>query len=439
MVEQVVFNREDVSNGEFGIPVGRPEFARGDRAWFLLVFAIFALVGFGVIFIRRGTTGRYFAALRGSETAAASIGINATRQRIILFALSSGIAGLGGGMLAMHDGTIYSTSYPVLLGAAWVVVVVTLGCRTIDGAVNAALGLVVFQWLLTDALQLPGSFPLVLFGLGALTYARHPEGIVELQTRKAIVAQVRSRAFKIRAKAMAAAGEVPKQFTPIARVIVPVAAGPVLYTLYVFGRSLAQGHWVTVYAPTLLAFITPSIVFALVWTFVTDARLRRAGGYPRGQLYLIAGGVAGALLGWLFADRGWVQGNGLGDALVAIPAGITVVAFTLLPRHYERIAASRDWRDPWVTWRDGRTPTGFVLAGVYLLHRVTADTPPGGWPVYFVCAIFTIVWLQWFAAVQGAVNELWLGPVAEDEVALIEPIRLDQSVPTAAVGGSIEV
>jgi hypothetical protein len=76
---------------------------------------------------------------------------------------------------------------------------------------------------------------------------------------------------------------------------------------------------------------------------------------------------------------------------------------------------------------------------VYLLHRVTADTPPGGWPVYFVCAIFTIVWLQWFAAVQGAVNELWLGPVAEDEVALIEPIRLDQSVPTAAVGGSIEV
>ena len=439
MVEQVVFNREDVSNGEFGIPVGRPEFARGDRAWFLLVFAIFALVGFGVIFIRRGTTGRYFAALRGSETAAASIGINATRQRIILFALSSGIAGLGGGMLAMHDGTIYSTSYPVLLGAAWVVVVVTLGCRTIDGAVNAALGLVVFQWLLTDALQLPGSFPLVLFGLGALTYARHPEGIVELQTRKAIVAQVRSRAFKIRAKAMAAAGEVPKQFTPIARVIVPVSAGPVLYTLYVFGRSLAQGHWVTVYAPTLLAFITPSIVFALVWTFVTDARLRRAGGYPRGQLYLIAGGVAGALLGWLFADRGWVQGNGLGDALVAIPAGITVVAFTLLPRHYERIAASRDWRDPWVTWHDGRTPTGFVLAGVYLLHRVTADTPPGGWPVYFVCAIFTIVWLQWFAAVQGAVNELWLGPVAEDEVALIEPIRLDQSMPTAAVGGSIEV
>ncbi|HZP28831.1 MAG TPA: ABC transporter permease [Acidimicrobiia bacterium] len=440
MVEQVVFNREDVSNGEFGLGVSRPEFARGDRAWFLLVFGIFAIVGFLVIFIRKGTTGRFFAALRGSETAAASIGINATRQRIVLFALSSGIAGLGGGLLAMHDGTIYPSTYPVLLGAAWVVLVVTLGTRTVDGAVNAAIGFVVFQWLLTDALQLPGSFPLILFGLGAITYARHPEGIVELQTRKAILAQVRGRAFNVRAKAMAAAGRVPREFTPSALVVVPVAAGPVLYTLYVFGRSLGQGHWVTVHSPTLLAFVLPSVAFLLAWIFRTDLLLRRAGGYARGPQLLLAGGVVGALVGLLFNSQGWAQGSALDDALVGLPVGIALVAFTLLPCHYERIAAARDWRDPWVTWRDGRTPSGFVLAGVYLFHRVTTDNPPGGWPVYFVAAVSVITWLQWVAAVQGACNELWLGPVGGEDEAAVEAAPVAAEVPAATpVGGGMQV
>ena len=239
---------------------------------------------------------------------------------------------------------------------------------------------------------------------------------------------------------MATAGSVPKEFTPTGRVVGPVALGPVLFTLYVLGRSLGQGHWVTVHAPTLLAFIVPSLVFLLAWIFRTDALLRRAGGSPRGLLYLLAGGVAGGLLGWLFAAESWVQGNALGAVLAAIPAGIGVVAFTLLPLHYERIARARDWRDPWVTWREGRTPTGFVLAGVYLLHRVTADSPPGGWPVYFVCAILMITWLQWIAAVQGACNELWLGPVHVEGEELLIPAPVDDHTPTAApVGGGLEV
>jgi branched-subunit amino acid ABC-type transport system permease component len=441
MVEQVVFNREDIAHGQSGgIAVARPEFARGDRAWFLLVFAIFAIVGFLVIFIRRGTTGQFFSALRGSETAAASIGINATRQRIVLFALSSGIAGLGGGLLAMHDGTIDPTTYPVLLGAAWVVLVVTLGTRTVDGAVNAAIGFVVFQWLLTDALQLPGSFPLILFGLGAITYARHPEGIVEFQTRKAIVAQVRGRAFNVRTKALAAAGRVPKEYLPSAWIVAPVAAGPVAYTLYVLGRSLFQGHWVTVHSATLLAFIVPSLVVLLAWMFRTDLLLRRAGGYARGWQYLLAGGVAGGLVGLLFNSQGWAQGSALDDVLVGIPAGIAIVGFTLLPRRYERIASARGWRDLWITWRDGRAPTGFVLAGVYLFHRVTAENPPGGWPVYFVAAVCVITWLQWLAGMQSACNELWLGPVHSEEERVLAPANLDRDLPTTApVGGGLQV
>ena len=65
--------------------------------------AVLAVAGVLVMLVRRGTTGRFLDALRGSETAAGAIGINPARSRVLAFALSAGIAGLGGGLLAMLD------------------------------------------------------------------------------------------------------------------------------------------------------------------------------------------------------------------------------------------------------------------------------------------------------------------------------------------------
>ena len=232
MVENVVFNRPEISNGAEGIHVPRPDFATTDRTFFLLIFAIFAVVAFGVILIRKGTTGRFLLAIRGSETAAASVGINATALRITLFATSAAVAGIGGGLIAMsgQDVRVGDTpTFPTIIGIAWVVLVVTLGSRTVDGAVNAGISFVLFQWLLEDGLHLtPGIF-LILFGLGAITYVRHPEGIVEYQTRKSIVEMARARALALRAKALAAANELPDTYTRVSRVVLPVAIGPALY------------------------------------------------------------------------------------------------------------------------------------------------------------------------------------------------------------------
>jgi len=85
------------------------------------------------------------------------------------------------------------------LGLAWIVLVVTLGSRTVEGAINAAVGFVFFQavvlptWVpyAANHLQpwyhmssLPPALQPILFGLGALTYAKHPEGILEFQKRR---------------------------------------------------------------------------------------------------------------------------------------------------------------------------------------------------------------------------------------------------------------
>ena len=78
---------------------------------------------------------------------------------------------------------------------------VTLGARTVEGAINAAVGFVFFQavvlptwipWLVNHVQpwyhmsSLPAGLQPILFGLGALTYAKHPEGILEFQKRRSL-------------------------------------------------------------------------------------------------------------------------------------------------------------------------------------------------------------------------------------------------------------
>jgi branched-subunit amino acid ABC-type transport system permease component len=420
MAEKTVFRREEITGGESGLAVSRPDWLQGDREWFLAVFGVFALVGLVLILIRKGTTGRYLSALRGSDAAAASIGINATSLRITLFAFSAGVAGLGGGMLALHDQNATPSSTLSVLGIVWVVLVVTLGSRTVDGAANAALGLVVTSWLL-ETLGFEPQFAIVLFGLGAITYARHPEGIVEFQTRKSILATIRQRALNKRAEEVAAREGLPAQFRPAWQAWAPVLAGPALYLGYILVRSAIDGHWVKVHSGTLLVFIVPSLVYALAWIFRTDAVLRKAGGIASSLGLLLAGGLTGGVVGWLFDSQGWpARGSLLDCVLVGVPAGIACVAFFLLPLHIERIARGRGWLTTPITWRDGRAPFGFVLAGALLFYRTTADgstsgsfiergSAPSGWPVCFVTAMFVIVWVRWIASVQGACNEIAIG------------------------------
>jgi ABC-type branched-subunit amino acid transport system permease subunit len=166
-------------------PVVGPIDFGNDKAFFLLCTVILAAVSVLVILIRRGTTGRFLDALRGSETASAAIGINATRARITAFALSAAIAGLGGGLLASQQGSARSINFEPLFGLFYVVIVVTLGARSVQGAITAGLALKLFPELL-KGLGLSPSYQFILFGLGAITYAKHPEGIIESQTRASL-------------------------------------------------------------------------------------------------------------------------------------------------------------------------------------------------------------------------------------------------------------
>ena len=146
--------------------------------------------------------------MRGSDTAAQSIGINPARQKLVVFVVGAAVAGFGGGLVASYFGAAnYSQSFTFFFSLVWVVLVITAGARLVQAAVIGGITFFLFPALLDKLFSWPGTYltshpetsglarsfleffnpawslgvAFILFGLGALTYAKHPEGIIEAQ------------------------------------------------------------------------------------------------------------------------------------------------------------------------------------------------------------------------------------------------------------------
>lgn len=173
-----------------------------DRSFLVLAIVVLVATSFAVIRIREGTIGQTLRALRGSELAAEAIGISPARARVTAFAVSAFIAGLGGAMLSIHQQNVnYPSNFAPFAALFWLVLVVSLGARTVEGAVQAGAAFSLFDavvlrgalfgWLFRSAERIPGIFPVspkwrfILFGLGTIQFARHPEGMVEYGKRRA--------------------------------------------------------------------------------------------------------------------------------------------------------------------------------------------------------------------------------------------------------------
>jgi ABC-type branched-subunit amino acid transport system permease subunit len=167
-----------------------------DRTYFVACLVALAVAGALVTVVARGTTGLSLRALRGDEVAGETVGLAPWAARITAFGLAAGIAGFGGALLAVRQGAVnYEVTFSPFLGLFWLLVVVALSCRTVAGAILAGLA---FQALpeIGDA-PAGGSTPwmFIVFGLAAIGYARHPEGLADLAGRwlERRVAGLRSR------------------------------------------------------------------------------------------------------------------------------------------------------------------------------------------------------------------------------------------------------
>lgn len=187
------FNETFITGGPQGVSIqskwlGTSEFFNiNGHAMFLLSLGVLILAVVIVLLVRKGTVGRNLAAMRGSEVATAGLGVNPTWQRIIVFALSGAIAGVGGLLHSLEQQVVNPGDWNAEFSLVLVVLVVTTSVTTVEGAIQAGIGFFVTEQVLTTLLPArigASSLTIVLFAFGALTYAQHPEGVLEYQKRR---------------------------------------------------------------------------------------------------------------------------------------------------------------------------------------------------------------------------------------------------------------
>jgi branched-chain amino acid transport system permease protein len=125
------------------------------------VFVLVVLLGAIalVVNLTRGSAGKAMLAVRSNERAAAAAGINVTAIKLMVFAVSSFLAGIAGGLLGYSRGQISVGSFTALVGVSFLAYAYLGGITSVAGALIAGtlaplgIGYVLFNDLLGENLS----------------------------------------------------------------------------------------------------------------------------------------------------------------------------------------------------------------------------------------------------------------------------------------------
>ena len=105
----------------------------------LLVLAVLTLAALAVANLGRSATGRALLAVRSNERAAASVGVNVAAAKLLAFAFSSFLAGLGGALIGYSRGQLSADSFGVFVSLSLLAFAYLGGITSISGALAAGL------------------------------------------------------------------------------------------------------------------------------------------------------------------------------------------------------------------------------------------------------------------------------------------------------------
>ncbi|WDY60454.1 branched-chain amino acid ABC transporter ATP-binding protein/permease [Pseudomonas sp. PSKL.D1] len=138
------------ANGLMGIPL--PEFGTLDPAVLLGVGAVLLMLAALAFYwsLQRSGWGLAMRAVKASEIAARSLGINPVQTRTLAFALSAGLAGAAGALVAPALMFINPAAFPFSQSILFVLAVIVGGAGLLFGPVLGALVIIVLPELLAD-------------------------------------------------------------------------------------------------------------------------------------------------------------------------------------------------------------------------------------------------------------------------------------------------
>ena len=182
VMDNIVFNRSDVSGGLTGITVPRPEYFTGRASLYELVVVVFGLLAVGAYALRQGPVGRRLHIVRDSPLAASTLGVNLTVTKVVVFVICAMVAALGGAFYGALQQAITPQDFMWSASLGLLLLVVLGGRSLITGAVIAGTVYVIprLPGIPTRIVQL---IPL-LIAVGVIGLAQEPEGSVALARRQ---------------------------------------------------------------------------------------------------------------------------------------------------------------------------------------------------------------------------------------------------------------
>jgi branched-chain amino acid transport system permease protein len=168
--------------GVAGRSVTRPEFLGLDladqRTFLLFATVCFAVLGLGVAALRRSRLGRRLVALRDSEAACVTLGVNPIVTKLVVYGLSAALAGFAGGLLIMQRTTSTAAEFTMLMGIPLLLLVVVGGVEKVSGAlIGGALSVFLIFAQATWDISLLRSIEILGPALMAISVARNPDGM----------------------------------------------------------------------------------------------------------------------------------------------------------------------------------------------------------------------------------------------------------------------
>ena len=144
IIEEVAARWESVTNGNDGMRIKQIELfgftvSRDGYSFYYLCLGLLILVLVLALNLLRSPTGRAFIAIRDSETAAQSIGVNLSVYKVVAFSISAAMTGLAGCLYAHKMSFISPEMFTLLLSLEFVIVILIGGVGSLHGAVLGSI------------------------------------------------------------------------------------------------------------------------------------------------------------------------------------------------------------------------------------------------------------------------------------------------------------
>ncbi|NMA18185.1 MAG: branched-chain amino acid ABC transporter permease [Clostridiaceae bacterium] len=184
-VIRIVIQNSDFTNGTLGVTgIPLPEWfgrSMNREEFYYLVVVIVVIVVVLISKLAKSHTGRTLAMIRDDQNAAASLGVNIFKYKMMVMVLSCFIAGLAGSLYATFIQYINASNFGITVSINIIAMVAIGGMGTVSGPV---IGAILLQ-LLPEYIRFLSNFRQIIYGAAiVISIMFAPKGLVGIRWRR---------------------------------------------------------------------------------------------------------------------------------------------------------------------------------------------------------------------------------------------------------------